>query len=306
MTTKIAAAVLLVAAFGYALWLHILRRPLPNATSRRGWRRGFFWATALFVAWMGANTCHAGEASGKSTTTATTTPLPKPGLSEAVRAAWLSLDRERGEELRLALEKEVEAKDLSADAAKQLQIAFRHTGYHYWRNRSSAAVRFAIACYGLVSYESYIAEVAREHLLTRMDLLAEAGRKGRIDKGTYEKVVVEIAQSLAVLDAADAKKLLDYKNDPDPSSKVREKRQEIADALREGTAPIPVDAATTEAAALLADMAANAPEGWAKPPPEYRKYFLRFRDEDGEQVETDSDLTKPGVWQPPRHRPVTD
>jgi len=284
MISKLTAVALLAGAFGYALWLHILRRPLPdvpNMIGRRGWRRKFFWATALFAAWFGMNaggcgggsdldirprpgsdrnpmmTCYSSALpppSGPDEGSAVmcyvpvvfiSTPVAETGLSAAVRAAWLSLDGNRGEELRRALEREVAARGLGAHTARLLQIAFRETAYHYYRTRSKDAAW--IDCY--YAGPGVVGET-REFLLTRMEFLAEAGRKGQIDKETYEKVAADIARSLAALDEMRARQTL------------------------HGTMPASAGAADMEAARVLADMAANAPEGWA-------------------------DSSKPGVWQPP-------
>ena len=283
MTTKIAAVVLLMAAFGYALWLHVFRKPLPDAGGRKGWRRGFFWATVLFVAWMGTQTAHSCEAAALLPCygPAPAGTVAEIGLPATVRAAWLSLDKERGEELRQALETEVAAKGLCTSVAELLRIAFRETAQHYYWTRGAGV---GIECYDMTDEGAAIMDT-REHLLTRMAFLAEAGRKGQIDKEVYDKVAAEIARSLAVLGVADAVKLFDYS---DRSPEAAEKRIQATEAILEKT--VPVDAVATEAADALAKMAAEAPEGWAESPPEHRW---------GEKKEKGSDLTKPGVWQPP-------
>ena len=292
MTAKIVAGVLLAGAFGYALWLHVFRKPLPDVTGRRGWRRRFFWATALFAAWFGihASGCGGGSNSDLDVRSRsgldeskmmcyamawppTSSTVAEAGLSAAVRAAWLSLDGNRGEELRRALEKEVAKRGLSPDAAKLLRIAFRHTAYHYYRDRGEGARG---TCYwggSSIEGEGWTSE----QLLTRMEFLADAARNGQIDQETHDKVAAEIAQSLAAFGAIDA---LPRNNS--------EKWRQTFEAIQAQT--VPVTAAATEAAAALADIAATAPEGWAE-----AVYDAGGR----KKIERVSDPSKPGVWQPP-------
>jgi len=294
MTAKIAAAALLIGAFGYALWLRVFRRPMPSAEGRQGWRRGFFWATVLFAAWLGTRPgpapaeeeeegvlimCYSVELA------AATTPEAKPALSATVRAAWLSLDGSRGEELRLALEKEVAARGLSADAARLLRIAFRQTAQHYYLARGEGAMS---TCYDM-GMDGVVIQETREHLLTRMEWLAEAGREGRIDAETHDRVAGEIAQALAAFGAADAAGLEDYRQ---TTPEAFAQQIQTVEAIQAKT--VPVDAAAEEAAVVLAEWARSAPEGWAESPPEYRW---------GEKRGKGSDPSKPGVWQPPPPMP---
>lgn len=133
--------------------------------------------------------------------------------------------------------------------------------------------------------DGFVIQQTREHLLTRMELLAEAGRKGRIDEETLHRIAGEIARDLAAFGVADAAGMMDCR---DTAPEAWEKRRQAAEAIRGET--VPVDAAATEAAAALAELARTAPAGWAEAPSQYRW---------GEKKGKGSDPTKPGVWQPP-------
>jgi hypothetical protein len=94
-----------------------------------------------------------------------------------------------------------------------------------------------------------------------MEFLAEAGRKGQIDKETYDKVAAEIARSLADLGAFDK-----FQRDGSPDAEAVERKRWNSRAFFENIETVPVDDVAVETAALLAEMAADAPEGWAERP----------------------------------------
>ena len=256
MLGKIAAAGLLIGAFGYALWLLVLRRPLPEANGHRGWRWGFFAAVMAFAAWMGVSvsqdamvTCYIVHRGGLD--------IPKPvkplSLSAATRAAWWSLDKARSAELRDALDKDTVEGGVGRDAARLLQLAFLETAEHYDRTHGERAM---ISCYDM-THEGAIRVENREQLFTRLALLAEAEKKGQLDPETCHRVATEIAQSLAALQALAA---ISY-SDKQDIKQFTATLNAISDKKR------PPDAATMEAAALLADLARTAPEDKIKPAP---------------------------------------
>ena len=149
----------------------------------------------------------------------------KLSLSKATRAAWLSLDEGRERDLRRALEKE----SVSAAAARLLLSAFQTIAWHYDATRRK---NVDVCC-----YEACPEEPMRrnENLLNRLECLAEAERKGRIDEATYNRIAAQIASALVNME--------------------REKSEKLENSS---------ESAVAEAAAALAEIARKAPEGWAK------------------------------------------
>ncbi|MCL2103007.1 MAG: hypothetical protein FWH25_03115 [Syntrophorhabdaceae bacterium] len=218
----------------------------------------------------------------------------KPESLANARTAWMSLDTARSEELRLAL-----GGAQSPGAAKALRIAFRQAAYHYQRTRGAGA---SATCYDMTRDESLLHD-ARGHLLTRMEFLAEVGRKGGVKEETFNAVAGQIACALAVFGAAGEKGMLDKKLlDEDLRSCAglsgeRSGTQELGLASGDCWWIVVPTRDEEVAAASLGGMALKAPIGWARPAPGSRPIAQDESTHPGKYDEPEN-WTAPEEYQP--------
>jgi len=207
MMSKITIVILTLAAFLYALWLVLLRKPLPDPLKATGVRKRFLLAVLLFAGLLGASGS-ARAAKGPDVTCYFVGP-PKEQQNQArpssrdrvvatLQGVWRTLDQEKGKEFRAKLEAAARTGALPEKAANMLAVAYEDLAFHKHMTRSKGPVP---TCYepSILGGTQY---TSRENALKQLELLDEARKKGAIDAETAKKAQAAIAREIEFLERA--------------------------------------------------------------------------------------------------------
>ena len=238
---KISLAILTVVAFPHALWLVVFRRELPKPGRTHGLRRRFVLATLLFVGLLAQVGCGRRpfvscyiSASPPPADTQLTGPQKVAGAFQAV---WRTLDPERGEEFRNALETAAGEGTIRPKVADMLAVAYMDLAYHKQRTRGGGP---KTTCYKMTELGGTLV-TARENALKQLELLEKARAAGTIDADTAAKARAALAHELEMLHRAEQADHRELKA-----------QQRLVEQYRDG-AVAPSDAATA-AARLIVEM----------------------------------------------------
>jgi hypothetical protein len=250
--SKTTIAILTLAAFLYAAWLVLLRRPLPDPVKTTGLRKRFLLAVLLFAGLLGTGGVGRG-AKGPDVTCYFAGP-PKEEREEALRLSrdqaiatlkgvWRALDEENGEEFRAKLEAAAQRGAIRQKVATMLAVTYEDLAFHKFMTRSKGPVP---TCYeptmlGGIQYTS------RENAMKQLELLEEARKKGAIDEETAKKARAALAKEIEML----------HRSDELERSGKWEDGQDLAKQYESGEITPGADA--TDAASIIVEMEGGTP-----------------------------------------------
>ena len=196
--SKIVIACLTVAAFGYAVWLVVSRRRLPNPKNCKGLQRRFVLATLLFVGLLAATFSKAGM---PPEVTCYDIALPRHEIRQpvtahkfgvALEAIWRTLDPKRSDEFRNKVEAVAAEGKLRKKTADMLAVAFSELAYHKQRTRGKGPRK---TCYEMSAFGATLYRT-RENAFKQLELLAKARESGAIDAETAAKAHAVLAREV--------------------------------------------------------------------------------------------------------------
>ncbi len=193
---KIILAILTAAAFFYALWLVVFRRPLPDPRQANGLKKRFRLAVLLLVSAMAAPACITCYA--PASTTQQRAQAVRREMLHTLKAVWRTLDSSRNEEFRRELDAVVNQNGMNKHTADLLAVAYAELARHKGQYRGDSR----ILCYSPLPPNSPVEgreealHQARENALKQLELLAKARRFGRIDQPTADKAEAALYREL--------------------------------------------------------------------------------------------------------------
>ncbi len=221
MVAKLILALIIAAAFLYALYLLARKRPL-KIVSRREHESGavarvrylILLATAIVVS---GSFSSAQDVERPSCYELVATPTAQQRLSmiAAIRAAWLTLNTipydatkpndlrfeypegERGAQaasaaLKSTMKKAVDDGVLSSAAAEELQIVHAALAYHFWRSHSKAS------CYDM-AWNGDMLQKTNTELMSQLTLLRDAKAKNTLSPEVLAKATEAIRKQAEIL-----------------------------------------------------------------------------------------------------------
>jgi len=115
-----------------------------------------------------------------------------------LRAAWRTLDREKGAEFRQKLDAAVEQGGIPQKVAAMLQITFDELAYHRWRTVGEGA---RATCYRMTRLGNQLG-ISRDAAIRQLELLEQARKNGSIDEETANKARTALAKEIEMLHRA--------------------------------------------------------------------------------------------------------
>ncbi len=264
--SKILIAVLTAAAFFYALWLVVFRRPQPEPRKARGLKQRFYLAALLFVGWLGLSYAESPTTNTNSTPCMSAEEKARhmrlSKLKDCLESVWRTLEVNRDEEFRKQLKLAVQNKLFTRQVADKLATAYSALAMHKQSTRPAT-----ILCYE-PSPTSAALIPSREKALIQLEALAKARASNVLDDETADKAQKALERELTMLYRAHALENSDNSSNLD---------QLIKDYEAGRLTP---DKDTVEAARLIVDFEDDRPDllhivlNLADTPQEVRKLFM--------------------------------
>jgi len=183
--SKVIVALLVMAAFIYAVWLVLFRKKLPDPKSTSGLKRRFLIATVLFAALLGTQSCiHCYQIAKIENY-----QLHRQDIIDTLQAVWWTLCLECEPQFREKLDELVEAGYVNRKPADMLRAAFSELAMHKKRKQMS--------CY-ITTPLNMRMEKIRETALRRVEMLSKAYLAGTLDEETTQRAKAALAQELEV------------------------------------------------------------------------------------------------------------
>ncbi|HBC85354.1 MAG TPA: hypothetical protein DCZ94_00200 [Lentisphaeria bacterium] len=202
--SKISIAILIVAAFIYAVWLVLLERKLPDLRMKTGLKRRFILAVLLFAGMLMNTGCRSPVLCYRPAYTEVDEKTQKTyKVIDTISAAWKVLDADKGEEFRNKLEECVKNKNMDENVSKMLTLAYSELSQHKMMTRNKGEVP---TCYK-PTVLGFNMQESNETALKQIELLRAAKEKGTIDDETAKKVAETLSRELQFL--SDAKAISD-------------------------------------------------------------------------------------------------
>ncbi|UCG47564.1 MAG: hypothetical protein JSU94_19025 [Phycisphaerales bacterium] len=210
--SKIAIAILMAAAFAYAIYLVLLRHELPDPGQARRARRRFILATLLFVGLLRTGPARAEERNIMCYLRVELSPADQiqiAGFSRVaatLKAAWRTLDPNQSEQFRKLLEISAESGTIRRKTANMLATAYFELAFHKQQTRPKASTQSGeagpfVLCYKM-SPDGWTLRKSRENALQQIELLVKSRQAGAIDNETAAKAHAALARDVQILGSA--------------------------------------------------------------------------------------------------------
>ncbi len=193
--SKLLIGVFAVAAFAYAAYIVVLRRPLPELARTKGFKRRFLLTAMVFVGLMFAilNFSDAGEARGNET--AASPPEEKLGIGDFIALAnsiWQGLDKSKIESFDRTVDEFSSSGAFDAKVASYLKLAYAEMARH------KAMTSSRVTCY-MMTRAGGDARASRDRLKTQLEIVDKAKSEGRLTPETAEVAAKAIAKELETI-----------------------------------------------------------------------------------------------------------
>ena len=197
--SKIVIFVLAAMAFMYAVYLTVLRKPLPQPARACGIKRRFFMATILFAGLLSfASADNQPEIKCYKVVSVPTTEkheLSRRNLVTTLKTVWRTLDPAQSEAFRKQLAAAVEKGNIRKKTAAILSEAFKQIASHKQRTRGDGP---RATCYKMTPLGG-MRQGSREKALKQLELLQKARQEGTIDQQTANRSRAVLAKEIYML-----------------------------------------------------------------------------------------------------------
>lgn len=206
--TRMALAIALAFAFTLAVWLVVSRRAAINPLHYKGIRRRVIM-TALIIAGFLQGAAQARDERVMCYEPVAMPDRPVPdtkSLADTLRAAWITLDAEKGEALRKQIETAVQSGHIRNKVGILLSLAFKEVAYHKERTSGDSKM---ITCYKMTALGGALA-VSRGNALKQITALRNARNAGTVDDETARKAMSTLAREVEMFSLADVVERSDW------------------------------------------------------------------------------------------------